>query len=744
MIAALSLTLALAAGALQDPAGSLRGTVRAGTAEAALAGATVEIGVGAARRTVVTDSAGGYRLAPVPVGRRVVRAWRVDHEPLEVEVDVPPGREVALDLWLRPRTVALPALRVRGRSQPAADADAGEPDTLALPNAALRVTGMRSVESTPGISELGLGEQPRGAPGQAPADPSDVLYVRGSSAELKLVLLDGAPVYTPFHLGGLLESFEADALGGARLYLGGAPARYDGGLAYILDLSTRSGRPGPLRSSGAVDLLSARLSVEGSATERVRYHLGGRTLHPWGTAALTGERLPYTYEDGLARVDVRLSGESTLRLTGFHNREGAWPDTATGSAMRMGWGNRALSAYYRGRLAGARADVGMAWSHFYAHLPLGAPHRAPNEGSTRRLRATADFAREVGPLGVGYGASFDRMAQRSWHRAVWPLLPAPDTRVDRGDAAGGYLEASWQPVPRLRARGGVRADLFSVDPAPRLSPRLSATWLLSERAALSLAGGRYHQLVRSWAPVAVRTRAPRPDTVFLPAGLAVGRASHLSMALHQEMDLGVWLGLEGFYKSFDGVSAPGADRAHASGVDVWVRRDEGRVRGWLGYSLSWVWSDGSGRSHDAFEGRQALSAAVSGSLGRWGEADVRVAYGAGLPFTSIPLSGPASPELMDVSTASTRLATSTRGASESLSAALAPDESYLRLDLGLTRTFTPEWQGRSLRISPYLRVLNALNRRDALFYHYQPGNGAGPRPLSALPLLPVLGVAWRF
>jgi hypothetical protein len=740
MITALTLTLALAAGALQDPPGSLRGTVRGGPDDAPLAGATVEIGGAGARRTVLTDSGGGYRLAPVPAGRRMVRAWRLDHEPLEVEVDVPPGGEMALDLSLRPRTIPLPALRVRGRSHPD-EPEVGTPDTLASHASALQVAGMRSIESTPGIVELGLGEQPRGMQGQAPADPSDALYVRGSSAEMKLVLLDGAPVYTPFHLGGLLDSFEADALGGARLYLGGAPVRYDGGLAYILDLSTRPGRPGRIRSRGGVDLLSARLTLEGSATERVRYLFGGRALHPWGTAALTGERLPYTYADAVGRVDVRLGGESSLRLTGFRNREGAWPDTTGGREMRMGWGNRALSAHYRGRLAGARSDVGVAWSGFDARLPLGTPHRAPDEGSTSRLRATADFAREVGPVSLGYGASLDRMVQRSGRRAAWPLLAVPDARVDRGDAAGAYLEASWQPVPRLRTRGGVRTDVFSVDPAPRVSPRLAVTWLLSERAALSLAAGRYHQLVRSWDPVEASSRSPRPDTLFLPGGLTVGGASHLSMALHQEMDLGVWLGMEGFFKSFDGVSAPGADRAHASGVDVWVRRDAGRVRGWLGYSLSWVWSDGSGTSRDIFEGRQALSAAVARTLGGWGEADLRVAYGAGLPFTAISLDLVAEEARADPR--SVALAGSTQSAAESPLFPLAPPDVYFRLDFGVRRTFTPRWQGVPMRISPYLRVLNALNRRDALFYH-RPGSDARPHPLSALPLLPVLGMEWRF
>lgn len=743
MITALVLALGLAAPPLQGPAtGTVRGTVR-GAGDAPLAGAAVAL-QGGAPRVAHTDSAGGYRLRAVPAGRRTLRAWRPDHEPFEVEVEVPAGGEVVVDLSLRPRSIPLAGIQVRGSGATPGEPGAEPTDSVGAPAAALQVTGMRGMESTPALAEVGLGARPRGSPGQAPADPSDVLYVRGSSAELKLVLLDGAPVYTPFHLGGLLDSFEGETLGGARLFLGGAPARYDGGLAYILDLSTRAGREGRPRTSGSVDLLSARATVEGSATGRARYLLGGRAIHQWGLAPLLGGRLPYGYGDALARVDVRLGEEQALSLTGFHNRETARLDSAAARSGDVEWGNTALSLRYRGRLGGTTSDVAVAWSGFEARLPVGARPGVPTTGASRRLRATADFARAAGPLRVGYGASFDRTSLRSDVPVPLRSWGVPGERVAEGDVGGAYLDASWQPHARLRLRGGLRGDLFSEDPAPRVSPRMSATWLLTEAAALSLAGGRYHQYVRAWAPVqSPDPRTPGPDTLYVPAGLAVGRASHLSLALHQRLDPALWLGVEGFFKSFQGIEAPGAARANASGVDLWVRREEGRVRGWLGYSLSWVWSAAApGRSGERFEGRQALTAALAGTLGRWGEADVRVAYGAGLPFTAIPMEVSA-PEGIDFR-APANLGSTTRGAVEAAPLPVAPDDSYLRLDFGITRTFTPRWQGVRTSVSPYLRVLNALSRRDALFYHYRHGDDAGPRPLAALPLLPLLGVSWRF
>ncbi|HEX2094101.1 MAG TPA: TonB-dependent receptor, partial [Longimicrobiaceae bacterium] len=338
MIAALALVVGLALPAVQDPLpGTVRGTIRSAGDGTPLAGATAAMWAADAVRPAHTDSTGSYLLRAVPPGRRVIRAWRPDHEPLEVEVEVPAGGEVMLDLSLRPRVIPLAGIRVRAEALPGASGG-GEADGTPAPSAALQVTGMKSLESTPGIAELGLGGDPRGTPGQAPPDPSGVLYVRGSAAELKLVLLDGAPVYTPFHLGGVLESFEAEALGAARLYLGGAPARYGGGLAYVLDLSTRPGRGEGVRSTGSLDLLSTRITAEGAVAGRVRYLLAGRALHQWGFAPLAGDPLPYGYGDAVARVDVELGRESALSLTGFHNREAARLDTLPAGRDRVEWG----------------------------------------------------------------------------------------------------------------------------------------------------------------------------------------------------------------------------------------------------------------------------------------------------------------------------------------------------------------------------------------------------------------------
>jgi hypothetical protein len=400
------------------------------------------------------------------------------------------------------------------------------------------------------------------------------------------------------------------------------------------------------------------------------------------------------------------------------------------------WGNRAASLRYRGAVAGREGEVTVAYGGYDATLPISSGVAFPASGRTDRVRVTADAVEGGSALQLRYGASFDHMVLV--HEAparVGPLraTPAWGSRV-AGGSAGGYLEGAWQVSPRVRLRGGARTDVFSTESVPRFAPRLAVTWMLSERAALTAAGGRYHQYVRMhFSP---------GDSLIVPGALAVGQSTHLNVTLHQELEDGLRLGVEGFFKTFEGRESA-LDESYASGLDLWVRREEGRYQGWVGYSLSWIWAlDPTRGTGDSFAGRQILNAGLSGPLGRVADVQLRAAYGAGLPFTAIPVAvnGPS----FGVETTRVTRFTATQGLADTPPMPGAPVEPYVRLDLGISRAFHTHLNGSAIQFSPYLRVLNSLDRRDALFYWYDRNSEHGPRAIAALPVVPIVGLSWRF
>jgi hypothetical protein len=737
MLAAYSLALLAAVSLQQGPNATVRGQVRSEGSSAPLRYATVE--VVSAHRTIqtTTDSLGVYVLRGVPSGRRVLRATHFDHAPLEIEVIVNTTNELVLDFGLELRPVKLAALTAR------AVAFKSNSDTVPVGETALGQAEVKAMEATPGVAELGLAEATRDVPGQTPTDPTDVLYVRGGTADLKLVLLNGAPVYAPFHLGGLINALDSDFMRAAKLYVGGAPARYDGGLSYVLDLETRAGRSNQSHASLAMDLLGSRTLMEGALTPNATYLIGARAVHGMGARAFLDDPFPYSYTDGLGRVDIGVLG-GQLTFTGFWNQEKVQLDSLASGQERAVWGNTAGSVRYRRRLLGADADITVSTGDFNTQLPMGGVRPIVTEGIAHRNRATVHFARNVGEINLQYGASTE---QQTFEFRSWPRTAGPDSlllhSIAEGEVSGAYVDAQWQVMPRVTVRGGVRADMFSISDHPRFAPRLAATLLLTDRATLTVAAGRYRQYVRSTSGGIIGT--PTSDSVA-PAPLSIAKASHLVVSLDQELAAGLRLGVEGYYKSFSDLPASQGELAEASGVELWVRRAHGRYTGWLGYSLAWVWTEEDQQTlSDEFAGRQLLSAGASGPIIGAGTFDVRVSYGAGLPFTAIPEPEASTPVFgLRPGTPSFAMIPGAPN-EETPRDPTPPDEQYLRVDAQVARTFNTHVRGVAFELTPYFKVLNALGRRDALFYHFDRSQqDPQARAVAALPILPIVGLEWRF
>jgi hypothetical protein len=564
-------------------------------------------------------------------------------------------------------------------------------------------------------------------------------------------------------MGGLIESFEPEVVGEAALYLGGAPARYDGGLSYVMDLETRSGNGARHSAGGTLDMVSVSGRAEGPVAGGLRYLASGRTVHGASIAQLESEPFPYEFRDGLLRLDLPLR-EGGISMTAFANQEGVRVDTLGGDGLAT-WGNLAGSLRYGGRFEGADVEITGAGGRFDAFIPLRDAGRLFLLSSrSDRVRSSIDFTRQEGAASVRYGGSFER----TWltHDATQPQTGQILVHTEAaGSAVGAYLDTEWQPNGRVVLRGGVRADAFSVGGVAVFAPRASATWLLTDNAALTLAGGRYHQYIRVPRSLASSTLRNFADSMRVATHLAVGGATHLSLSLDQQLAPDVRLGLEGFYKRFDGLPDPrprtdsSTYTAHNSGVDVWVRRTGGRVTGWLGYSLGWAWSSTPLADTVRFLGRQTLTAGVRGAVWRRTVVTARFAYGAGLPSTR--LTAP-SDGISDGGSIPT-LEDSNAGVDLDTDAPLTGINPFLRLDAEVSRTWSPRVGGRRTQVTPYLRLINALESRDGLFYRYlddepaptgsapdtSPLNGATPatravRNVTTLPLVPVAGITGKF
>ncbi|MFB6240649.1 MAG: hypothetical protein ABEJ46_03660, partial [Gemmatimonadota bacterium] len=243
------------------------------------------------------------------------------------------------------------------------------------------------------------------------------------------------------------------------------------------------------------------------------------------------------------------------------------------------------------------------------------------------------------------------------------------------------------------------------------------------KAIHGLADGFFSQSVD---PARGSLRGAAPETALRAAGMApaVGPAD-----------------------SNTGDGSPAEPDLYSSGMDLWLDWCNEHLAAWGTYSLTWLWSRDSREAvSDRFAARQVLTAGTQVRLPGDLRATLEAAGSWGLPFTPVPAPEPQ---------VSSSIAPSARGGATGTGRVRRPllnhrpegpaaDEQspFFRLDARIERSWSTTLFGLDARLTPYAAVLNVLDRDDALFYRL-PTAGSGLEPVTAVPLLPMVGIRWE-
>tara|TARA_B100001113_G_scaffold327218_1_gene300667 strand:+ start:3728 stop:6157 length:2430 start_codon:yes stop_codon:yes gene_type:complete len=123
---------------------------------------------------------------------------------------------------------------------------------------------IREINSAPAFIEPDVFRTLQMLPGvQTTSDFSSALYVRGSTPDQNLIMLDGIAVYNPYHLGGIFSTFNTDAIKEADFHAGGFPARYGGRMGAILNVINREGNTTKTTGMANISLISSKALIEG-------------------------------------------------------------------------------------------------------------------------------------------------------------------------------------------------------------------------------------------------------------------------------------------------------------------------------------------------------------------------------------------------------------------------------------------------------------------------------------------------
>ncbi len=108
---------------------------------------------------------------------------------------------------------------------------------------------LKALQAVPGIRSFG--------------DGSSLFYVRGGNSDQNLLLLDEVPLYNPSHLFGFFSAVSPDAVNDIQVYKGDFPPSFGGRLSSVVDVKAREGNMKRFGFSGNLGPYASNISIEG-------------------------------------------------------------------------------------------------------------------------------------------------------------------------------------------------------------------------------------------------------------------------------------------------------------------------------------------------------------------------------------------------------------------------------------------------------------------------------------------------
>lgn len=752
------------------------GWVRAEGSQEPIAFASVEVG----GRVVLTDEHGYYVVTGVPSGRATLRIGMLGYRTTTAAVVVPSSGSVRADVLLPPAPVRLDEIRVGGT--------AGELEAVTTPGPPPVRIDAATLEYIPALAEKDALRAIQLLPSVAAAsDFSSALYIRGGSPDQSVVLVDGAPIFNPYHVGGIFSAIDPDAIATVEVMPGGMPATEADRASGVVKVWTRDGGRDRLRGHGALGLVSSRLGLDGPLPwDGGSYIVSGRrTYFDLVTKAayelgMLETPFPYAFTDVHAKItqDVGLMGR--LNVSGYINDEGITvprevePDSRTSFT----WGTRAGSVAYRQPFGGAfLADLTLAGTSFDGDFVAAEVLEAAvldtafyGRITMQDLVADASVTWYAGDHRIRAGLQLDDYTFR-YHFELGGQVVTDGDLSDEfgglfsrlGEVAGittlaGYLEDSWSVSEAFAFRVGARA-LHAPGLGTELMPRLGARWTLRPGLALTAAAGRYAQAIHSLRDEEAVLASIIPYELLVPAQPETG------MLVAEDVVAGVEVSrentnarFEAYLKRYPSLPTPplamnpaeapifatsflpGTGRA--AGVEAFVQHRFGAHIVMGSYALNWSERTAGGTTYTPrYNRRHLLDLTAAHEWGDDGLLTARFTFGSGQPYT------PAEGQL------DRYWYNPVEDRYEALGPVVVLGEpnskrlpAYMRLDIGARTELHRHWFGREITLIPYLQVLNVTGAENvtAAQPRYEIDGQGQLEYLPALPLLPTFGMEWKF
>lgn len=468
--------------------------------------------------------------------------------------------------------------------------------------------------------------------------------VRGGTASQNLVMLDGMTLYNPSHVMGVFSTFNDDAIGRATLYKGPIPAVYGGATSSVLETQLEPGNMSEYHASATIGLLAAKVKAEGPiAGDKLSFAVAARRSYVDMFLKMIPEyrSTVMNFYDVTAKVRFAPGPGDCVDASFFVGHD----NLAVSELMGLSWGNIGGSLNWRKYVSDRLSLSTTAAFTNYAPdmwMSIMSTNQALDEFiRSYSVNEKVDISMADGQHNVEAGVRSELLQAKS---AEWVVN---DTREK--EMRSGWQNALWVNYEgcfreRFSLSAGVRLSLFSAmsggsfhqfetlgDVCPDFSartyfdaePRVSLKYGITELHSVKIGVGRTTQNVHSIRSSSTSfpfDRYALTSDVVRPERAMQYGVGYAGMSAAGDYDWSV----EGYYKSIsnvydyqDGCNMMSdiylediilGGRGRSYGAEFMLRKNTGRLTGWISYTLSHTESKipgiNSGQWYDATNDRR--------------------------------------------------------------------------------------------------------------------------------------------
>lgn len=612
-------------------------------------------------------------------------------------------------------------------------------------------------------------------------------YVRGGSPDQNLVLLDGVPVYNASHLFGFFSVFNADAIKNVNLIKGGFPPRFGGRLSSVLEIDMKEGNMSEFHGEGSIGLISTKLTLEGPIVkDKTSFIISGRrTYYDLVVKPFLREGLNTGYYFGDINVKVNhiISRKDRLYLSyyggndHFFNEETETnpndEDEESITNAFLKWGNHTGS---------------FRWNHLFSDKLFG--NLTTTFTQYKFNIGFEDIYRNQNPtiedingfryqsLIRDYGARYDlEYSLNTKHKLgggfnyTYHIFEPGAAQFSNTDFSLDsiinlsniiysndfytYIQDDWTITDKLRANYGLHYSYYFTKDASyqSLQPRISLRYLLKPDWSLKA----------SYAEMTQYIHLLSNSGIGLPTDLWVSSTAKVKPQFSKQWALGTTKNIMGdafeisaevYYKTMQNLIEykEGASfitptdwqetvetdgQGEAYGMELLLRKNEGKTTGWIGYTLAWSTRQFSNLNEGItfpyrYDRRHDISIVGSHAFNKKWDVGFTWVFGSGNTFTA--------PVATYLIVDPNGLFQTVDRYSDRNALRLPP---YHRLDLSVSLHTNPRWGHGTWNLSVY----NVYNRKNPFFLLIDDNPSTGQKQVnqvSLFPIIPAISYIFKF